>query len=248
MEYYPPFLHCWACSPKEKWSQRMKKIFTYSAVFAALFSMSGLDAQNGIFSPSGKKSSHHSLDFEYVTLCKDYSCYNNYLYSVEGGLDGEGIPVVTLNNGSQWELMLEEGADPMMAYTMFKCWEKCDWIVLSPPKCPGDHHFYLRNMSRGGHEIAFRMIGGPIGAPEFMELLAINQTMPLPNGGMQVMLSDGSEWIFSKHDTEMIEGWFPGDPVMIDVVQEFDFHSSTLLIRERAMMVNISHLDFALAK
>lgn len=225
----------------------MQKFIAQATALAAIFSMSNLDAQNGIFQLDAHNYRHQSLEFEYVTLCDDYSCYQNFLHSVNT-MDGAGAPQVMINNGSTWEMILDQETDPVAAATELRCWHKCDWLVFSPPKCPGDTHFYIKNMSRGSDPIPFRMVMGPMEMPEMGPMLSMELVEPLPEGRFHVLLSDGTDWYFNDDSKAMLEEWMTGDPVIIDVVQEFDFHAGTLMIREKAMMININHLNFALAE
>lgn len=171
-----------------------------------------------------------SVPAEYIPLNNDYSHHFSELEMVD-----PDARIFRLSNGSEWEVM---GPNPETVVDHMRRWNECDWIHFCPG-CSKTNQWRLCVENRSlGDRVNFNamLIGAPL--PE-SQYLYVQDVQILPSGHAFLILNNGDSWIIPDYQALIVQSWQLGDPVMIDVIEEFDFGSGTFIIRDMLFIINL---------
>ena len=176
---------------------------------------------------------------EYVQLNHDYADYITRIAQIDAR---SGF--IMFDNGSTWSVM--ESPFPEFRSNL-KTWQVGDMIGFVGRTFGSNPAYTFYNRSRNHRfEVEMEMELPPQeDYPKFMAVDMVD-TNDIEEGVM-VRLSNNLTWRLPLDYASEMAQWNSGDAVMLDVVEELEFESGVLMIKEKMLMVNLTqhkHLQF----
>lgn len=208
------------------------------AAFAAAGLLHGARAHTAEYESAFFSERPNNVPTVHVPIDVETTLYPHTLQMVDAGSG-----YVIFDDGSKWQGDTSDGE----VIAELERWQRGDWIGIHPPRVNAHGSFQLENRSRGNGELVKVSLQMPpmddpwLSKPvDWLELRGMFGTDILH-------LQDGSSWQVEHKYRKILEQWTGGEPTVCDLVEDYRYCLGSLVIRQRALIINVAKLTYVLA-